>query len=435
VGQAVIGTLRNFIRGCRRHPVLVVVTMLTALGVGAVVLAPTLWATYHCRRAQEALQDRDFSRARAHLMLSLKARPARSDLHFWLARTERLAGNGDEARHQLDRCEELAGPTDAVERERLLLRVQEGDLGDNEGALLARLRQDDPETDQILEALGQGYRKVYRWGDSLGCLNRLLDRRPDHAQAHLWRGQLEQRLGHFTEAAADYRCVVSLQPEDDWGRLCLGEILLFLRQPDSAAEQFEYLAGRLDDNPAVLLGLARCYRDQGRQEKAADILTQLAAQHPREGAVWTDRGMLALQMGQPAQAEEFLRRAVRLQPFDYSATYSLGQCLEQRGQAAEARTWRTRAEQLQRDRTRLEEVIRGLVRQPRGPALRCEAGQLCLRLGQFEDARGWLESALRQDPQCAAAYQGLAEYYQHGGDATTAARFRQLAAACRQSEG
>jgi tetratricopeptide (TPR) repeat protein len=431
----VIGAIRKLVRGGRRHAVLLTLTLLMVVGLGGAVAGPGVWADYHFRQAREALRRRDCPRARAHLLLSLKARPGRAELHLLLARTERLAGNRDEARQHLDRCEELAGPADAIELERQLMRAQEGDLGDTEPALLARLRQDDPDTDLILEALAQGYRKTFRWGDALGCLNHLLDRQPDHAAALVWRGQLQQRLGHLTDAAADYRRAVALEPDDELARLCLGEVLLVLGETDCAAEQFEYLAAGLEGNAAVELGLARCRRDQGRLENAADILSRLAAEFPGEGAVWTDRGLLALQMRQPALAEECLRRAVRLRPYDYAATYGLGQCLEQRGRPDEAQSWRTRADQLQRDRSRLEEVIKELVRKPRGPEHRCEAGQLCLRLGQFEDARGWLESALRQDPECAAAYQGLAEYYQQGGDATTAARFRQLAAACRKGQG
>jgi tetratricopeptide (TPR) repeat protein len=388
-----------------------------------------LGADDHYRLAQDALQRRDYARARAHLALALEARPTSAELALLLARIERRAGNCEEARQQLNRCQELQGPTEAIELEGLLLRVQQGEVGGPEYALWERLERDDPDTELILEALAQGYMKAYRAREALTCLMRLLDRQPEHAQAQFWRGQVYQRLGRMPNAAADYRQAVALNPEDDLARVCLGEVLLYLIQPEQAAEQFEYLVERLPENPAVQLGLARCRRGQGRLEEAEQILKVLSTLHPDEGQIWTDRGQVALDAERIADAESHLRQAVSMRPFDHQTVYALLQCLERRGRKDEANTWRQRLDQIEQDRKRLAQLTKELFYNPLVPAQCCEAGQLSLRLGQDEMARGWFESALRQDPRCKAALAGLAEYYEHVGNPAAAARYRQRVAA------
>jgi tetratricopeptide (TPR) repeat protein len=408
--------------------------LLVVLGLAAAVAAPFLRANSHYRQAQTALERHDLVRARAHLALGLRARPSSVALYLLLARTERLSGEYAEALQHLDRCRALHAPPEAVELEGLLLRAQRGDLDGSEAVLVARLEQEGPDTPPILEALTQRYLAAYRYRDALGCATRLIERWPFHAQALIWRGQVMQRLGHLADAAADYRRAVELDPEDAWSRICLGEVLLNLHQPDGAAEQFEYLAGQGEGNAAVQLGLARCRRGQGRPEEAATLLAKLSALYPEEAPIWTDRGQLAQEEGRLDEAEDCLRRAVRLRPKDHLAIHAFYQCLEARGRHDEAKTWRARLDQVERDEARLQELIRDVFHEPDTVPPRCEAGLLCLRLGQNEPARGWLESALRLDPQCAAAHQGLAQYFERTGNASAAARHRQLARAAPQPE-
>jgi tetratricopeptide (TPR) repeat protein len=261
----------------------------------------------------------------------------------------------------------------------------------------------------------------------------LLSRQPENAPALVRRGQIWQRLDHLRQAVADYRRAVELNSADEWARLCLGEVLLHLHRPDEAVEHFEFLAQRLQGNPAVQLGLARCRRGQGREEEAAKLLERLSVVFPEEGPIWSDRGQLALEGGQLVLAEECLRRAARLRPNDFSTSYALFQCLERLDRKEEAKAWKGRCEQIDADRKRLREISEELIHKPSAVPLRCEAGRLSLRLGQNDDARGWLESALRQDPTCAAAHRSLADYYEQVGNPTAANRQRQLAARAERS--
>jgi tetratricopeptide (TPR) repeat protein len=163
-------------------------------------------------------------------------------------------------------------------------------------------------------------------------------------------------------------------------------------------------------------------------EEAEQLLKVLSTLHPDEGLFWTELGLVALDAGRTADAESHLHQAVGLRPFDHQTVYALLQCLERRGQKDEAKTWRHRLEQIEHDRKRLAELTKELFYNPLVLAQLCEAGQLSLRLGQDEMARGWLESAVRLDPRCTKALRGLADYHEHTGNPAAAARYRQRAA-------
>jgi tetratricopeptide (TPR) repeat protein len=423
---------------CRRHPYCTVLIAALCGGV-AVAAASIVWQRQrfqeHYRGAMEALSENDFVRARAQAALCLQARPNSVPARILSSRIERLAGDYDEAEHRLDECRQMGAAGEAADLEALLLRTQAGDLTDSQ-TLAARVDANDPESVAILEALAHGYRKAYRFRDALRCLGRLIEMQPDHARALTLRGQILQGLGHDSAAADDFRRAVEARPTVDEFRVCLGEVLLNMNRPDEAAIQFETLAQHLGTNPAVQLGLARCLRAQGRRlQESLATLRRLTSLYPEEGPMWLDRGQLEMDTENLEAAEASLRQAVRLAPNDQASNYRLLQCLRRRGRQKEAATVQAHLAVIEQDLDRLNALRRKLLEQPFAPEKRCEVGQLCLRVSKEEEARGWLESALWQDPRCRAAYEGLALYCERVGNNVAATRYRQLAASLPREGG
>jgi len=73
--------------------------------------------------------------------LSSSQRPSDGEAHFLLARTARRAGALDDALRELHMCADLAVEDQALELERILLRVQRGDLGGELASYDAYLQQ------------------------------------------------------------------------------------------------------------------------------------------------------------------------------------------------------------------------------------------------------------------------------------------------------
>jgi tetratricopeptide (TPR) repeat protein len=420
-----VGLVRQLLR--RPWRTLVLVGTLTVGGAAAYRAGWHVWADRHWRAVPPALERRDFAAARAHLALCLRVWPDSAETHLLAARAARRAGAYDDAGQHLDACQRLGGDPTALALERTLLAAQQGDLAGGETFLLACLDQDLPDGVLILEALAQGYMKAYRMPDARRCLERWLERRPDDLQALLWHGWVMEHLSRYPEALADYRRAITLAPTNEHARLSLGDVLLFFNQPQEALEHFEYLRQHAAPSAAVLLGLARCRSGMGQTEEARQLLDRLLADYPAQPQVLSERGKLALQAGQPAEAEPWLRQAAALLPHDLRTTYALYQCLEQCGKREEARDYLVRAERIRADLRRLHEVMEKMAAAPRDLALRCEAGQLFLRNGEDKEGLRWLASVLQEDPEHRPAHAALADYYERAGDPTRAARHRRLA--------
>jgi predicted Zn-dependent protease len=395
-----------------------------------------LWALHHFRQAQEALRQRHFPSATVHLTHCLAVWPDRADVHLAAAQAARRHGDFDEAQRHLNWAQALDAPAEAVTLEWNLLRAQQGDLPEAvEGYLISCLRAGSADGVLVQEALAQAYLKTRQLFKARGCVEELLRQCPDHAAAHVWHGEILERLHYPKLALEAYRRAIELAPEDVYGRLSLAELLLYQLQPKEAVGHFEFLHERLPDNRAVALGLARCQRRLGRFEDACRLLDGILADHPQEGLVLAERGLAAWELGNVTEAETYLRRATARRPYDRQTNYVLYQCLEQLGRKAEAETYRARADAIDADLKRVDELLAEVLKAPQAVAPRYELAVTCLRVGQEEEALTWLAGILRDAPDHGPTHRILAEYYERAGQPERAAYHRRRAGAPGKAPG
>jgi Tfp pilus assembly protein PilF len=401
--------------------------LLLIAGVAALGTYRHLWADYHYRAAERALQRRDFDAAQADLELCLEVWRDDPGTHFLLARTARRAGSYAAAEHHLSVCKKLGWVPEAIALERALLEAQRDDPAGVDTYLLGCVHKDHPDSAIILEALSQGYLKRYRLLQALDCLDLWLRRAPDDIQALAWRGEAFERVHHEDKALDDYRRALDLDPERDEVRLRLANLLIKAQLLDEATENYERLYQRQPGNADALLGLAVCRRQAGQAEEARQLLDQVLTAEPRHPRALTERGRLSLDAGQLDDAEDWLRKAVAVAPYERDTVYAFGQCLQRRGKQDEAKGWLERLAKIDTDMDRMDEVMHELNRAPRDPKLRTEAGVIMLRNGQDEGGLGWLNSALSEQPGYGPAHQALADYFAHHGNPTQAAYHRRFA--------
>ena len=436
----------------------------SALGiaVGGYVLYDWIWGTgYEMRAAEQAMNQRDFVAAVAHVARCLAARPNKTEVQLLAARIKRRAifpilpggadgpgacltagsvryrGSYDDVLHHLALYAELGGLTELLDLEHSLLRTQTGEgsmvveSGDDtttvEHVLQSWVRDNHPDTPLILEALVKGYLQSYRLAEALKCLNIWLQRQED-IQAHLWRAWILERLGDSADGLKDYQQALALNPEHDKVRQRVAEILLRLSGPAEAITHYELLQQRRVTNPALILGLAQCRKALGGSDEARRLIDGLLAEHPDYVPALIERGKLALDQLQEDEAERFFRAAVQLAPYEPLANYNLYLCLLRRGQKAEARELANKRERIEKDMSRMDQLSREVAKQPHDASLRCEAGTILLRNGLKEDGRRWLLSALKEDPYHAPTHAALGELYEKEGNHALAAFHRQSAA-------
>jgi tetratricopeptide (TPR) repeat protein len=413
-------------KGSRRRALLFA-ALVAGLAVLLYVGGRDLWAEYHLQAARKALARHELDEARAHLDRCLRARPDGAGVHLLAARTARRTGAFDDAERHLRECGRLGGDPEAVELERILLRVQRGEVVSYGGYLLACVNRDHPDAGLILEALVKGYSATFRLAQAYYCLERWLEREPDNVQALVWRGETAERLRSNGQALEDYQRAVELAPDHVAARLKLAQLLLTQNRTADAVGHFERLWERQPDHAAVRLGLARCRRAQGRPDEARELLEPLLAAEPPDPGALHLRGQVACDLSQFDDAEGWLRRAAAAAPYDRETLYSLQQCLAVVGKQAEARECQARLDKIQAALDRLKELTKQIAASPRDAGLRCEAGRLFLENGQEQEGLRWLESALAEDPGHRPTHATLADYHARHGQAERAALHRRYA--------
>jgi tetratricopeptide (TPR) repeat protein len=393
------------------------------LGVGGFWFGRVYWIRSYLRDAEHALESQNYAGALEDLRQYLAYRPNDFEAHLLAARTSRRAamsapfrpGWDQEAVQHLIDCEILQPKSEAVELERVQLSALRGQSPGSVTRLMVLVKDQHPDTPLILETLVRVNLDDHHLDRAVGFAGRLLELRPDHIQALLWRALAHDLLQAPRLAVPDYRRVVELRPDDDGVRLRLAADLVSSRLFAEAQQHFELLIQRMPDNEAVLLGLAHCWENAGRVEEATRLLDRLLVLAPHHGMALAERGTLAMEANQLAQAEKMLREAVSVRPFDAQANYSLYLCLQKVDKKDEAEQYLERYNHINEDAKRMKDLQKLIGDSPNDPDLRYEAGVLALRYDQDEFGVGWLMSALELDPRHSATHKALADYYEHIG--------------------
>jgi tetratricopeptide (TPR) repeat protein len=404
--------IRSMPWACYFRRGLLVLGGLIVLAVGGGALGVYLWAQYHHGAAAKALARFDFDQAQHHWRLYLKIWPKDSSAHLAAAQTARRRGKFDEAAGHLESVERLQGVTAGTALERILQQAQKGKRGDVEQRLLALLENDDQDTPLIYEALGQGYLAGFHLPEALHCLDQLLEHQPENVLGLTGRARVWQLWNQFDKAVADFQKAVDLHPELDKARLGLADSLNHVGRVREAVAQYEILRRRQPNDLEVLLRQARCWQDLNELETAREMVAKVLAEKPDWILALVERGRIALRMRQPAQAEEWLRRAVQLAPRDRDAHFVLHLCLECQDKKEEDRQCLARLKDIQNSATHLAALLGEVVRSPHEPGIRVELGKLYLRDGDEQQGIRWLTSALDEDPRYEPARAALATYYQ-----------------------
>jgi tetratricopeptide (TPR) repeat protein len=400
----------------RRPRVWVIVLLVCVLPLVGWQIGRYVWAESHSRRAEEALArslrvkgSAPLDEAREHLACCLKVWPNQARLHFLMARAARRAGDFEGAARHLRRAEQLGWVVEAIDLEKALAAVQQGDLEGREPVLASFVQRNHPDRLLILEALVQGCRRTYQLPRGLAYLDTWLEAQPDSIRALLWRGELLLLAGRNREALADYQKAIEVDPEESEARLKAGELLLASHQPGDALPHFTEVLQRHPEQADALLGLARCHAERGDTTEAVKLLDRLLSQQPEQAMALTERGKIALAVGSPLDAEQWLRHAARIAPFERDTLYNLACCLTQNGHGQEAEECLARLKRIDEDRKRMDELKAAIVADPHNADLRYEMGCILLRNRQDQEGTRWLRSALREQPGHAAARQALEE--------------------------
>jgi tetratricopeptide (TPR) repeat protein len=408
----------------RRRPkttaVALALFVLAGAGAGFYAYALRQWDA-----AQAAVKDNRAEDAQGSLDLCLWVWPRSIPVHVLAARAARLKGDFQGADAHLKQCLKLGhGATEAVQVELLLMRVQRGEEDDVALELMRRVDEGSPEAALILETLARAYMFYMRYGEAYLCLSRWIDVEPASAEPLRWRGWVLERMSDPQAATKDYQRALELDPNRVVVRLRLAELFLEKSNPVDALLHLELLYRQFPDRPDVMARLGQCRFLQGEHEEARRLLGRAVEQLPNDSAVLVHLAKLDLQEGRPAAAEQWVRRALKVDPTDTEAEFTLVTSLQSQGRWDESKA---AMEKYRKDTALLKRVAQLLHDDAEHPSTDpdalSEVGTLFLGTNP-RVALYWLHRALERDPGHQPTHKVLAEYYESKGDSEKAAAHR-----------
>ena len=156
---------------------------------------------------------------------------------------------------------------------------------------------DDLDTLTTLSNRARSYLAEGKTQPAIDCLRRVVELRPESAQAHQHLGEAQERLGDLQAAANSYRRAVALQP----------------------------------DSPELHCHLARVLYRAGALQPAAELYQRALVLDPKRYEIYNDLGLVFTGLGNFGAAVEVFRRSLKLNPRSARTIAGLGYLFECKG--------------------------------------------------------------------------------------------------------
>lgn len=405
-----------------------------AAWAGAVVVAIVgaglyAWDTIGVRReiqaARRALDAKQLDQADLIIEKMLRLRPNQSETHYLSARLALARKNPDEALQRLAKARALGHPQPALERLVGLIHAGMGD--DAKAEPLLRQSWDllpgpDPE---VADQLCRIYFQSYRFTPALLVADRWMKESPDDLRPLLWRAEIHTRSDPGPAVQIrDFDSILARDPSQYRALLGRATALRELGKFDLAKKDYDaYLKARPDD-PDGHVGAAKSAEGLDDEDAALEHYEQVLKLDPNNVVGLLGVASIKIRRKDAKGALPLLDRAIAREPNDPEAYYRKGQALDRLGRREEAKTQFATQARLQKEQTQIENIRKGLVRDPNNVSLMADAAAWLLGHGYDEEGLVWAEKTLAKESGHLATLKLLADYYAKKGNAGRANFYR-----------
>jgi len=405
MGQAVHMD-RSFLGLSSRLPEPSRLAMLGAVGCAAVAVAVVLGGPARTQadlaRARSAIRHHDWPAA-LELLDGVERRGKVAEAEFLRGRVLRRQGRADEAEACLAAAESLGWDREAVRRQRLLATAQTSGIKRVEEELTALVSTgaDDDFAEECYEAMTRGLVASFRLDEAARCVRYWSDWQGHSRHPWLWQGLLEERLERPGLAIDAYRTALARDPGSYEAAFNVARMELETGRVDEAQRHYEECHARRPDDADATVGLASCLLRSGDTGRAAALLREsltLDIDPGRAAAGLGELGQIALEDGEPDRAGVLYRQAAALDPGNTRVRQGLAAVLTRAGDQGAAAEQLAAVQAIGDVRRRLIAVRRRAIGDQHNADLRAEAGALLIEMGDREEARRWLETAIKIDP-------------------------------------
>jgi tetratricopeptide (TPR) repeat protein len=355
------------------------------------------------------MEAHDYTLAAETLQSVLALRHQDGEAAFLLGRARRCLEDYSAARSMLSEARLEGYVPDLIDLEHALIRLQSTGLGGpDEQAMRLWVTARHPEDRVILEALSRAAIDSFAMAEAHGFLSTWIDRAPNDWLPLVWRADILARFRLLDRARSDYEQALKCRPGAPGAEAGLGKALLLDGQ-DTALAETQLRAGLKADpnNTNCRAALAEVFERTGRMEEAFREAQQVLATQPNHTEALRLLARLDLDAGRTTEALIRLELADRLAPGDVATVSALAQALARAGKTEKAQQQEKRVTELRTDSKALEQLTQEILDKSANADVRFRIGTTMARMGRTTEAQGWYSSALRLDPNHAAARQAL----------------------------
>jgi tetratricopeptide (TPR) repeat protein len=184
--------------------------------------------------------------------------------------------------------------------------------------------------------LGVLYTRKQEPDKALVALNRALEIDPGSFMAHFNKGEALTQKGDYKAALDSYKAAVHIRPDLDGFRLTLGNAYIRVGDPVSAEKQFNELT-KSSVAPEAYRNLGLLYSNAGQPDQAMQYFRQAVRLKPVFPDLHDDIGIVYLRKGMFDEAIEEFRTVLQQQPGHGPAFLNLAAAYQSKGDLQSAR--------------------------------------------------------------------------------------------------
>jgi Tfp pilus assembly protein PilF len=406
--------------------------------VAIVALSAYYYHRYQVISARSDIEAEDYANARTHIHAALAFWPWDSDGLLLAAKIARFDGDRLEAENALSEFKRLnGGPSEAMQIEQLLLRVENGELEEVGPQLDYAIDHDHPLKLDMLEAIVRGSVPLMRYQRARMALDHWLALDPDCVRALDWRSWVNERLTFFDKSASDAERALQLQPHRTKLRERLIALYLTKKDTADATPHAEFLVQADANSANGLVALAQCRLLQGQTNQGQELLERALAISPNHPTGTLELARIYNRQGRADEAEVVARHGLETAPDDSELLFALLESfrLQEKSDAETAR-WRDHYQRVKADSDLVTDFLKQESETGAWTADRAvQVGTAFLRLHNEQLGVIWLFNALKKDPINRPARLLLAQHYEEKGKLALANQYRQAVGGFRETIG
>ncbi|MBD3275468.1 MAG: tetratricopeptide repeat protein [Candidatus Marinimicrobia bacterium] len=227
------------------------------------------------------------------------------------------------------------------------------------------------------------------------------------ANAYFKYQKFDSALVLYKKALRDHNSQNSVFPEVK-AHINVGVTYSRIGHSDSAIHHFQKAMNINPDYSEAYYVIAKEYRDLGETEKALDYIKTAISKNSDNSDYQFEAGNLQYQLGNYHAAHKHFEKVISQSPWNYRATYLLGQCLLRLGKSKEALQQLAYADTL-KDQLAQIVVLEDKARQEKNDILSwSDLGKAYLDLGDYQRSEDALLRALSLSPENVVLLNNLA---------------------------